>query len=34
MALVNWDAFQDLPGAPEANFENICRAVIRIHYGR
>lgn len=34
MAAVNWDAFQSLPGAPQRNFEHICRAIIRIHYGR
>ncbi len=32
--LVNWDKFESLPGAVDTNFENICRAVIRIHYGR
>lgn len=34
MAHVNWDGFQNLPGAPQTNFESICRAIIRIHYGR
>jgi phosphoribosylcarboxyaminoimidazole (NCAIR) mutase len=34
MAPVNWEGFQGLPGAPQTNFENICRAVIQIHYGR
>lgn len=34
MAVVNWDGFQNLPGAAETNFENVCRAIIRIHYGR
>jgi hypothetical protein len=34
MAPVNWDGFHNLPGAPQTNFENICRAIIRIHYGR
>jgi hypothetical protein len=34
MAPVNWDGFQNLPGAPQTNFESICRAIIRIHYGR
>jgi hypothetical protein len=34
MAPVNWDGFQNLPGAPQTNFESICRAVMRIHYGR
>ena len=34
MAPLNWDGFQSLPGAPQTNFENVCRAIIRIHYGR
>src|SRR5437016_13044735 len=34
MGVVNWDGFQNLPGAAETNFENVCRAIIRIHYGR
>jgi phosphoribosylcarboxyaminoimidazole (NCAIR) mutase len=34
MAPLNWDEFHNLPGAAQTNFENICRAIIRIHYGR
>lgn len=34
MGVVNWDGFQELPGAVETNFENVCRAIIQIHYGR
>ncbi len=31
---VNWDLFEDLPGAANINFEMLCRALIRRHYGR
>ena len=34
MPVLNWKEFENLPGAPEANFENVCRAIIRIRYGR
>jgi hypothetical protein len=34
MPSVNWDAFAQLPGGPEWNFEMLCRALIRRHYGR
>lgn len=34
MTAVNWDAFAQLPGSPEINFEQLCRALIRRHYGR
>ncbi len=34
MAALNWETFQKLPGSAQTNFENICRAIIRIHYGR
>jgi hypothetical protein len=34
MPPVNWDAFGKLPGAAEHNFEMLCRALIRLHYGR
>lgn len=34
MPAVNWDAFAQLSGAPEVNFEQLCRALIRRHYGR
>jgi hypothetical protein len=31
--LVNWDFFQELPGASSRNFELLCRSLIRRHYG-
>jgi hypothetical protein len=31
---VNWNAFSDLPGSGDANFENLCRALIRYHFAR
>src|SRR5262245_12805625 len=34
MPPVNWDAFGKLPGGAERNFEMLCRALIRRHYGR
>lgn len=34
MPAVNWDAFARLPGAADVNFEKLCRAVIRRHYGQ
>lgn len=34
MAAVNWEGFQSLPGATQTNFENVCRAIMRIHYGK
>src|SRR5690348_1750143 len=34
MAQLNWDKFQSLPGATQTYFENVCRAIIRIHYGK
>jgi hypothetical protein len=34
VAAVNWDGFRNLPGAAQTNFENICRAIIRIYYGK
>lgn len=34
MALLNWDAFTELPGAATTNFEMLCRALIRRHYER
>lgn len=33
MTSVNWDVFQKLPGAAQTNFEMLCRALIRRHYG-
>jgi len=29
--MVNWDAFERLPGGAESNFEMLCRALIRRH---
>ncbi|MBI5068377.1 MAG: hypothetical protein HZB56_09045 [Deltaproteobacteria bacterium] len=34
MPQVNWDAFAALSGAATSNFELLCRALIRRHYGR
>jgi hypothetical protein len=34
MTAVNWDVFSNLPGSAERNFETLCRALIRRHYGR
>lgn len=34
MPAVNWDIFSKLPGAAESNFEKLCRALIRRHYGQ
>ncbi len=34
MPPVNWDAFAQLPGAAEDNFEMLCRALVRRHYGQ
>jgi hypothetical protein len=31
---MNWGAFEQLPGAANYNFEMLCRALIRRHYGR
>lgn len=31
---VDWDRFKNLPGADDENFETLCRALIRLHYGR
>lgn len=31
--MVNWDVFAGLPGASTTNFEMLCRAIIRRHYG-
>ena len=32
--VVNWETFTDLPGAADINFEMLCRALVRRHYGR
>ena len=34
MPELNWDSFLKLPGAPENNFEQLCRIVVRRSYGR
>jgi hypothetical protein len=34
MPPVNWGAFESLPGGTNRNFEMLCRALIRRHYGR
>ena len=32
--LLNWDKFNSLAGSAERNFENLCRSLVRLHYGR
>src|ERR1035441_8097092 len=34
MPAVNWDAFGRLPGSAQHNFEQLCRVLVRTHYGR
>lgn len=34
MPEANWDVFSELPGATDANFEKLCRSLVRRHYGR
>jgi hypothetical protein len=34
MLEANWNAFSELPGAADVNFEKLCRALVRRHYGR
>lgn len=34
MPEANWDVFRRLPGAATENFEKLCRALVRRHYGR
>ena len=34
MPEANWDVFRQLPGAPDDNFERLCRSLVRRHYGR
>jgi hypothetical protein len=34
MLSLNWDAFAQLPGSAESNFEMLCRALIRRNYGK
>ena len=31
---LNWDSFLKLPGAPENNFEQLCRILVHRSYGR
>ena len=31
---VSWTVFENLPGAADATFEMLCRALVRRHYGR
>jgi len=33
MPAVNWNEFERLPGAPDRNFEQLCRGLIRRNYG-
>ncbi|HEY2171148.1 MAG TPA: hypothetical protein VGJ30_16105, partial [Candidatus Angelobacter sp.] len=34
MPPLNWEVFAELPGATDANFENLCRNLISRHYAR
>ncbi|MDA3791766.1 MAG: hypothetical protein PF503_25130 [Desulfobacula sp.] len=34
MPLLNWKVFESLPGSRKINFENLCRSLIRLHYGQ
>ncbi|BDB17747.1 hypothetical protein GIV75_22360 [Pseudomonas sp. PA-3-5D] len=34
MPVANWDVFSELSGAPDENFEKLCRSLVRRHYGR
>ena len=34
MPPLDWVAFDSLPGSKSQNFENLCRALIRLHFGR
>ena len=34
MPTLNWDKFSTLPGAPDFNFEALCRVLINRHYGQ
>ena len=33
-AMANWTQFEQLPGSAQSNFEFLCRALIRLHYGK
>jgi len=32
--MINWTQFEQLPGSAQHNFEFLCRALIRLHYGK
>ena len=34
MPQVDWQVFEELPGGQEANFERLCRALVRRHYAQ
>lgn len=34
MPNLNWNAFDSLPGSRSQNFENLCRALIRLYFGQ
>ena len=34
MPPLDWNGFAELPGAPESNFEGLCRVLIHRHYGQ
>jgi hypothetical protein len=34
MPSLDWTAFHSLPGSKNQNFENLCRALIRLHFGQ
>lgn len=34
MPAVNWHIFESLPGSATRNFEYLCRALVRLHFGR
>lgn len=34
MSALNWRTFENLPGAQTTNFELLCRAIIRVQFGR
>ena len=34
MPAINWAAFEALPGSNSQNFENLCRGLMRLHFGR
>lgn len=34
MTILDWERFAQLPGAPDANFERLCRSLMRRHYAQ